>query len=210
MIKLKYYIKKAMEYIQQNINFQKTKLLNLINNLINTQLINQEIYINNEIKKESELLSSFLIEKQKYVISQNSINNNIINPFLMPQPNLMMNAPQMNINPIKIPQVEIIDDNLNNLENANQKNVLNIKFEQLHSGNKYLVQCFDNDRICDVIEMYRKKANDYNDNFFLFNMKDMNGLAKTLNDIGIVDSFSITVDKKGILKGGEKLILISN
>ena len=199
-----------MEYIQQNINFQKTKLLNLINNLINTQLINQEIYINNEIKKESELLVSFLIEKQKYVISQNSINNNIINPFLMPQPNLMMNAPQMNINPIKIPQVEIIDNNLNSLENANEKKVINIKFEQLHSGKIYIVQCFDNDRICDVIEMYRKKANDYNDNFFLFNMKDMNGLTKTLNDMGISNYYVIRVDKKGILKGGEKLILISN
>ena len=199
-----------MEYIQQNINFQKTKLLNLINNLINTQLINQEIYINNEIKKESELLSSFLIEKQKYVISQNSINNNIINPFLMPQPNLMMNAPQMNINPIKIPQVEIIDNNLNSLENANEKKVINIKFEQLYSGKIYIVQCFDNDRICDVIEMYRKKANDYNDNFFLFNNGDMNGLTKTLNDVGITDSSLIRVSKKGILKGGEKLILISN
>ena len=199
-----------MEYIQQNINFQKTKLLNLINNLINTQLINQEIYINNEIKKESELLVSFLIEKQKYVISQNSINNNNINPFLMPQPNLMMNAPQMNINPIKIPQVEIIDNNLNSLENANEKKVININFEQLHSGKIYIVQCFGNDRICDVIEMYRKKANDYNDNFFLFNMKDMNGLAKTLNDVGITDSSLIRVSKKGIIKGGEKLILISN
>ena len=199
-----------MEYIQQNINFQKTKLLNLINNLINTQLINQEIYINNEIKKESELLSSFLIEKQKYVISQNSINNNIINPFLMPQPNLMMNAPQMNINPIKIPQVEIIDNNLNSLENANEKKVNNIKFEQSHSGKIYTVRCFGNDRICDVIEMYRKKANDYNDNFFLFNMRDMNGLAKTLNDIGITNCSKIRVDKKGVLKAGEKLILISN
>ena len=199
-----------MEYIQQNINFQKTKLLNLINNLINTQLINQEIYINNEIKKESELLVSFLIEKQKYVISQNSINNNNINPFLMPQPNLMMNAPQMNINPIKIPQVEIIDNNLNSLENANEKKVINIKFEQSHSGKIYVVQCFGNDRICDVIEMYRKKANDYNDNFFLFNMRDMNGLAKTLNDIGITNCSKIRVDKKGVLKAGEKLILISN
>ena len=199
-----------MEYIQQNINFQKTKLLNLINNLINTQLINQEIYINNEIKKESELLVSFLIEKQKYVISQNSINNNNINPFLMPQPNLMMNAPQMNINPIKIPQEEIIDNNLNNLENASQKKFINIKFVQTQSGKIYMLQCFDNDRICDVIEMYRKKANDYNDNFFLFNMRDMNGLAKTLNDIGITNSSLIRVEKKGILKGGEKLILISN
>ena len=192
-----------MEYIQQNINFQKTKLLNLINNLINTQLINQEIYINNEIKKESELLVSFLIEKQKYdVISQNSINNNIINPFLMPQPNLMMNAPQMNINPIKIPQVEIIDNNLNNLENANQKNVLNIKFVQSLSGKIYIVRCFGNDRICDVIEMYRKKANDYNDNFFIFNNGDMNSLTKTLNDMGISDFSSIKVAIKRFLKGG--------
>ena len=128
----------------------------------------------------------------------------------MPQPNLMMNAPQMNINPIKIPQVEIIDDNLNNLENANQKNVLNIKFEQSHSGNIYLVQCFGNDRICDVIEMYRKKANDYNDNFFLFNNGDMNSLTKTLNDMGISNFSFIIVAKKGVLKCGEKLALISN
>ena len=199
-----------MEYIQQNINFQKTKLLNLINNLINTQLINQEIYINNEIKKESELLVSFLIEKQKYVISQNSINNNNINPFLMPQPNLMMNAPQMNINPIKIPQVEIIDDNLNNLENASQKKFINIKFVHTQSGKIYMLQCFDNDRICDVIEMYRKKANDYNDNFFIFNNGDMNSLTKTLNDMGISDFSSIKVAIKRFLKGGEKLALISN
>ena len=200
-----------MEYIQQNINFQKTKLLNLINNLINTQLINQEIYINNEIKKESELLVSFLIEKQKYVISQNSINNNNINPFLMPQPNLMMNAPQMNINPIKIPQVEIIDNNLNSLENANEKKVINIKFvEQSYSGKIYIVQCFGNDRICDVIEMYRKKANDYNDNFFIFNNGDMNSLTKTLNDMGISNFSLIIVEIKGVLKCGEKLALISN
>ena len=199
-----------MEYIQQNINFQKTKLLNLINNLINTQLINPEIYINNEIKKESELLSSFLIEKQKYVISQNSINNNTINPFLMPQPNLMMNAPQMNINPIIIPQEEIIDDNLNNLENSSQKKFINIKFEQAHSRKIYMLQCFGNDRICDVIEMYRKKANDYNDNFFIFNNGDMNSLTKTLNDMGISNFSLIKVAKKGNLKGGEKLALISN
>ena len=41
-------------------------------------------------------------------------------------------------------------------------------------------------------------------------MRDMNGLAKTLNDIGITNSSLIRVEKKGILKGGEKLILISN
>ena len=52
-------------FIQEEINTHKTKLLSLINNLINTQLINEEIFINNEIKKESECLISLLNVKQK-------------------------------------------------------------------------------------------------------------------------------------------------
>ena len=35
-----------MDYIQQEINMHKSKLLNLINNLINTQIIDNEIAIN--------------------------------------------------------------------------------------------------------------------------------------------------------------------
>ena len=35
-----------MDYIQQEINLHKSKLLNLINNLINTQFIDDEISIN--------------------------------------------------------------------------------------------------------------------------------------------------------------------
>ena len=58
--------------------------------------------------------------------------------------------------------------------------------------------------------MYRKKANDYNDNFFIFNNGDMNSLTKTLNDMGISNFSLIKVAKKGNLKGGEKLALISN
>ena len=33
--------------IQQEINIHKNKLIMLINNLINTQLVNEEIFINN-------------------------------------------------------------------------------------------------------------------------------------------------------------------
>ena len=192
-----------MEYIQQNINFQKTKLLNLINNLINTQLINEEIFINNEIKKESELLASLLIEKQNYLISQNVMNNNNINPFLMNQPNLMMNAPQMNINPIQIPQAQIIDKNLNNLENANQNKVINIIFLQEYSKKSFVINCFDNDRISDIIKLYRKKANDYNDNFFMYNSKDLNKSNSTLNELKIYNTSLIKIYRKGVLKGGK-------
>ena len=45
-----------MDPIQQEINIHKSKLFNLINNLINTQLIDNEISINNDIKTESECL----------------------------------------------------------------------------------------------------------------------------------------------------------
>ena len=43
-----------MESMLQEINTHKAKLLNLINNLINTQLINDEIFINNERKKKAK------------------------------------------------------------------------------------------------------------------------------------------------------------
>ena len=78
-----------MEFVQQEIDSHKTKLMNLINNLINTTLINQEIYINNEIKKESEFLNSLLNIKQNSLI--NPMNNNInFNPFIF-QPNIINN-----------------------------------------------------------------------------------------------------------------------
>ena len=59
-----------VNFIQQEINIHKTKLMNLINNLINTQLINEEIFINNEIKKESENIVSLLNVKQNILMDQ--------------------------------------------------------------------------------------------------------------------------------------------
>jgi rubrerythrin len=86
-----------MEFVQQEIDIHKTKLMNLINNLINTKLINQEIYINNEIKKESEFLNSLLNIKQNILI--NPLNNNInYNPFII-QSNIINNDAQINFNP---------------------------------------------------------------------------------------------------------------
>ena len=188
-----------MEFVQQNINIQKTKLLNLINNLNSTLLVEQEIFINNEIKKECDTLSTFLKGKQKYILNQIGINNNI-NPFLMPHPNTMMNAPQMNINPIQMSQNQLN----NNFDNFNQVATINIKFEQRSNPYKmYIVLCNDNDRICDVIEKYRNKANDYTDSYFLYNQRDLNGLTSTLKENKIFYTARIVVQGKGELKGGK-------
>ena len=193
-----------MEFVQQNINMQKTKLLNLINYLNSTLLIDQEIFINNEIKKECDILSSFLNEKQKYILNPIGINNNI-NPFLMHNPNKMMNAPQMNINPIQMHQNQLINNSHNNnFDNFNQVGTINIKFEQNSEPFKvYIVQCHYDDRICDVIEKYKNKANDYTDSYFLYNQRDLNGLTSTLKENKIGDKARIEVHRKGELKGGK-------
>ena len=141
--------------IQQQISMQKTKLLNLINNLINTQLINQEIFINNEIKKECENLNSLLIGKQNNLMNQMKINNNInINP-LMFQQNVIMNIPQMDMNPIQNP---IFQNNLNEIENTNDKNDIIINVSFIHvSGKHTLIWCKPNEKMSKIIKNIDKK-----------------------------------------------------
>ena len=45
---------------QIEINKHKTNIINLAMKLCNTFIINEEIFINNEIKKETEILQSLL------------------------------------------------------------------------------------------------------------------------------------------------------
>ena len=75
-----------MDTIQQEINSHKSRLFDLINNLINTQLIDNEISINNDIKTESECLKSLLNIKQTNLMNQmnqiNQNNNFNANPFM--------------------------------------------------------------------------------------------------------------------------------
>ena len=142
--------------------------MNLINNLINTTLINQEIYINNEIKKESEFLNSLLNIKQNSLINQ--MNNNInFNPFIF-QPNIINNDAQININPNQFEHPQIIQNNLNyDFESNNNKEKsiekINVRFHHIF-GKETLLICKVNEIISEVIVRYREKSNDYNVNNF--------------------------------------------
>ena len=192
-----------MDNVQQEINTHKTNLMNLINNLINTQLINQEIYINNEIKKECEFLNSLLSLKQKSLINQ--VNNNINNNPFSFQPNININPAQININPIQFGYQPIIQNNLNNdfENNNNDENNISLINVNFYHGNSTWIFCKVNEKISEVIEKYRQKTGDYNDNFFLFNAKDLNYYSSsTLQEQGISIGSKITVSKKGILKAG--------
>ena len=83
-----------MESIQQEINIHKKILMNLMNELINTDLIKEEIIINNKIKTESEFLNSLFKIKQNKINPNNTIE---INPFLFKEKSTII-IPPMNLN----------------------------------------------------------------------------------------------------------------
>ena len=185
-----------MEYIQYEINKHKTKLMSLINNLINTQLISEEIFINNEIKKESECLISLLNAKQNIVMNQINLNNNInFNP-LMLQPNpLLINVPAININQM---QPKFIQNNFKN----NDEEIIDVIFKKDTASKVTLLHCNAQEKISETIKRYREKSNDYNENRFIVNGRDLNP-SLTLAEFGIVHGQEIRVDTLGILKGAK-------
>ena len=182
-----------MEFIQQEINEHKTKLMNLINNLINTQLINEEIFINNEIKKESECLISLLNVKQNTLMNQMNQNNNInFNP-LIPQPNpFIINAPAINIDQVQ-PQF------LSNNQVMNIDKIISIVFRK-DNCKITTIHCYPQEKISNVIKRYREKANDYDENRFIFNGKDLN-FSSTISESKMFNRCNVRVDTLEILKG---------
>ena len=185
-----------MEQVLQEINKHKTKLISLINNLINTELINEEIFINNEIKKESECLISLLNAKQNIVMNQINLNNNVnFNPLMFPGNPLMMNIPTININQMNPPFIQ-------NISNINEQtySLISIIFQKDISDKKTTVYCNPQEKISDVIKKYREKSNDYAESRFIFCSRELEP-SLSLSELGITNGDKILVSTKGILKG---------
>jgi len=178
-----------MDAIQQNINLHKQTLFNLVNKLINTISINEEININVEIKKESEYLNSLLIIKQNNLLNQININNNMnFNPFMF-QPNPMMNLVQnnqMDNNFFNMGNSQFeLNSNANNLDSDNKNKIsfINIIFSHA-TGMKTTVVCKSDEKVSEMIKKYREKSNDYNENNFLMS-----------DDISLNISLDLTVSE---------------
>ena len=179
-----------MEHVLQEINKHKTKLISLINNLINTKLISEEIFINNEIKKESEYLIPLLNVKQNILMNQINLNNNInFNPLLFQSNPMMMNNLPIN----QIQPNFIINNSTNNID---------IIFQNGATRKITVLYCNHNEKISEVIKRYREKANDYKENKFMFNGKDLNP-SLTLSESGISHGTKIVVFHLGELKCGK-------
>ena len=183
--------------IQQEINMHKNNLVTLINNLINTQLVNEEIFINNEIRKESEFLNSLLNQKQNCLMNQNNNFNN-----MMFQNNILINNSPNNVQMNN--QQQII--NQNDFNGFQNNKIINVTFIQNSFGKKFNFICKSNEIISDIIKKYREKANDYNENTFLCHLfpvkQDLKPFfSSTLEELKLPGDIPINVYRQKILMG---------
>lgn len=170
-----------MDFKQQQINAHKQILLNLVNKLINTQIIKDEISLNNEIKKESECLNYLLTIKQNNLINQ-MYNNNNLNPFLFQENSSIMfsQAPvaPVNINPLNMNQPNIFENNncFNNFGNFSN-NFDKIYFIRCifrtERGDFFTINCKLNEKVEDAIKKYREKSKDYDNKILSYNVNDI-------------------------------------
>ena len=162
-----------MDCTLQEINVHKQMLINLVNKLINTQLINEEISINNEIKKESECLNSLFNIKQNNLMNQ--INQNNFNNLIFQQNQMMFPSPPIipvNMNPFSPQQPKMFHNNnfQNNFEDfSNKDNSINDYYNCVFkptNGELFSFVCKPNEKVVDVIEKYRERAKDYDNKIF--------------------------------------------
>ena len=154
--------------IQNQIIHQKSKLMSLIQTLINTKSLKDEREINNQIKKESEYLNSLLDIKENTLSNQININNRIYPT------------------PLIFEQGKIKND-------ANTLFTINVQFYKT-TGITTILQCKPNEKVSDVINRYRVKANDFEQNRFDHSCGNLNdNLNCTLIQCGIKNCDRIVV-----------------
>ena len=180
-----------MDCTLQEINVHKQMLINLVNKLINTQLINEEISINNEIKKESECLNSLFNIKQNNLMNQ--INQNNFNKLMFQQNQMMFPSPPIvpvNMNPFspQKPKMFLNNNFQNNFENfSNKDNSVNDYYNcvfRSSDGKIIALICKPSEKVVDVIEKYRERAKDYDNKLIGVNGFDLkNELNLTLEKL---------------------------
>ena len=143
--------------LSEKIKSKKMKLLELTSRLIDVDNITIENEINNAIKKESEKLSQLIKIKSMNIV--NNENHNYL---------------KNNIGGI---QEQYYHDKNINIKRENQH--LNIIFK--NNSSVATVKCKSNDKISDLIEIYKSKANiHYNKehNIYLFAGRELNPNSK--------------------------------
>ena len=194
-----------MDNTLYEINKHKFNILSLANKLINTYEINQEISINNEIKKGTEFLLSLLNIKNSSMMNQMAMNNmNFFNPMMNPNfvnnnnqfqqmiQQQLMQMQQMLLQPPMNQQME-------NIQKIEDK--ITVKFRK-DRAEPIPVKCSLNNSISDIIKKYRKYSLDNEpEEKFIFNAKALSP-SLTVAEAGLTNNSNIFVVETNGLRGG--------
>ena len=185
---------------EEEIQNHKNKLKNLITKLINTHNIDEETSINNDIKNETEFLSS-LFKIKRNELNQNMNNNMNIYPMQQPMVDQQMMQQQMMQQQMMAAQQaqaqQAMQNNLNNQIN----NGISVIFRQGEDPNSpiRIYGCYPDQKVSSIIEKYRIKSGDFDiDKKFIYNAKALKSYL-SLAEAGIYNNANIFVVKvKGI------------
>ena len=181
------------------INKHKNNIGNLSARLLNTFDINEEISINNEIKKETEILDSLLDIKMNSIMAQNQ-------QMMQFQIQQQMQAQQNMFNQMQNMQNNPLNNNFPNQIEQSKKSITLIfrAGKQDKDGNPInpKIQCSLDEKVSKVIERYRMQANDVETNKkFIFNAHPLNPTL-TVAEAGLSDYSNIFVMGSEGIRGG--------
>ena len=188
-----------MDFTLIEINKHKNNIGNLSTRLLNTFDINEEISINNEIKKETEILDSLLNIKMNSIMAQNQ-------QMMQFQIQQQMQAQQNMFNQMQNMQNNPLNNNFpNQIEQSKKSITVTFRTGKLDKdGNpiKPKIQCSLDEKVSKVIERYRMPANDVETyTKFIFNAKPLNPTL-TVDEAGLSDNSNIFVVSYKSVRGG--------
>ena len=191
---------------------QKLNIISLSIKLLSASNTNEEISINNDLKKEAELLLSLLNIKNVMMMSMNNFSpmtnqNYVVNNIQLQQ---LMQKQVMIIEQMmqkqEIPQKMQMKEQNEKIQKKDEIfGKISVYFRKSHFGNygePIVVQCDFNEKIEKVIERYRYYSSDFKESEkFMFNAKILNP-SITVAEAGIYKNCTILVVETSGLRGG--------
>ena len=204
---------------EEEIQNHKNKIKNLITKLINTHNIDEETSINNDIKNETEFLSS-LFKIKINELNQNMNNNTNIN--LMQQPMMdqqmmqqQMMAQQQMMQQQMMQQQMMQQQMMAAQQSQAQQEMQNILNNQINNGISVIFRqsddfpkkepilidgCYPDQQVSSIIEKYRIKSGDFDvDEKFIFNAKNLSPYL-SFAEAGLSNNSNIFVVKTKRIK----------
>ena len=194
-----------MDTTQIEINKHKTNICNLAMKLSNTYNVKEEIFINNEIKKETEFLQSLLnIKNQQQMNNQFIMQQQMMAQQQLMQQNFMEQIQQQMMQQMNQAQL-MQQQQFNQIFDKNEydPNDWDLLFQNEETMHATVIRINPNKKFSEAINIYRNKTGDKEKARFIFNNRDINPELKILErGLGLCPHSTIQVIHLQLLKGG--------